>query len=205
VIKAATIMSIQLRLMACILALAAITVAQEPKTVSGYIQTAVAYQRAGKHRETLSQVLVMDPDHSEARERLRVSTVRKNLFPPLETLKRNVVERPESAEARAELADAYKAFGMYAEAEQEFKKVLELEPGNVDFKLLLCVDYAEWGKVDPAVECYKEVVKLKQHHVLYWGLGTLYEKQGNVEEAIRHIRSLSSLSRSLLLLFIVWH
>jgi tetratricopeptide (TPR) repeat protein len=80
--------------------------------------------------------------------------------------------------------DAYKAFGMYAEAEQEFKKVLELEPGNVDYKLLLCVDYAEWGKVDPAVECYKEVVKLKQHHVLYWGLGTLYEKQGNVEEAI---------------------
>jgi hypothetical protein len=49
VIKAATIMSIQLRLMACILALASITVAQEPKTVSGYIQTAVAYQRAGKH------------------------------------------------------------------------------------------------------------------------------------------------------------
>ena len=61
----------------------------------------------------------MDPDHSEARERLRVSSVRKNLLPKLDSLKQNVVQRPESAAARVELADAYKSFGMFAEAEQE--------------------------------------------------------------------------------------
>jgi superkiller protein 3 len=134
--------------------------------------------------QTLNQVLVMDPDHAEARERLRVSTVRKNLLPKLEALKQDAAQHPESADARSELADAYKSFGMFAEAEQEYRKALELEPGNFDHKLSLCVDYAEWGKVDPAVECYKDVVKLKQHHVLYWSLGAMYDRQGNTQEAI---------------------
>jgi tetratricopeptide (TPR) repeat protein len=134
--------------------------------------------------QTLSQVLVMDPDHSEARERLRVSTVRKNLWPRLEALKQNAAHHPENAAARDELADAYKSFGMYVEAEQEYLKALELEPGNFDYKLSLCIDYAEWGKVDQSVDCYKDVVKRKQHHVLYWSLGAMYDKQGKTEEAI---------------------
>jgi hypothetical protein len=51
--------------------------------------------------QTLNQVLVMDPNHSEARERLRVSSVRKNLLPKLEALKQNAAQHPESAAARA--------------------------------------------------------------------------------------------------------
>ena len=38
--------------------------------------------------------------------------------------------------------------------------------------------------MDQTVECYKKVVQLKQHHVLYWSLGTLLDKQGNTDEAI---------------------
>lgn len=126
-------------------------VAARPDDVNALYVLGNTYLMAGKYDDaiqTLNQVLVMDPDHSEARERLRVSSVRKNLWPKLEALKQNVVQRPESHTARAELGDAYKAFGMFAEAEQEFLKALELEPGNFDYKLALCVDYSEWGKVD---------------------------------------------------------
>ena len=162
-------------------------VAARPDDVKVLYVLGNTYLMAGKYDDaiqTLSKVLVMDPDHSEARERLRVSSVRKDLFPKLEALKQNVVHRPESHAARAELADAYKAFGMFAEAEQEFLKALELDPGNFDYKLALCVDYSEWNKVDQSVECYKDVVKRKQHHVLYWSLGLMYERQGNMEQAI---------------------
>jgi len=38
--------------------------------------------------------------------------------------------------------------------------------------------------VDQSGECYKDVVKRKQHHVLFWSLGLMYERQGNMEEAI---------------------
>lgn len=162
-------------------------VAARPDDVNALYVLGNTYLMAGKYDEaiqTLSQVLVMAPDHSEARERLRVSSVRKNLLPQLEELKQNVVQRPESASARAELADTYKALAMFAESEQEYLKALEMEPGNFDYKLGLCVDYSEWGKVDQSGECYKDVVKRKQHHVLFWSLSLMYERQGNMEQAI---------------------
>jgi tetratricopeptide (TPR) repeat protein len=35
-----------------------------------------------------------------------------------------------------------------------------------------------------AIEYYKKAINLKPHHVLYFGLGGAYERQGNFDEAI---------------------
>jgi tetratricopeptide (TPR) repeat protein len=73
---------------------------------------------------------------------------------------------------------------MFAESEQAYLKALELEPKSVDFLLGLCINYAEWHKLDQSVECYQKVVKQKQHHVLYMSLANIYEQQGKFDEAI---------------------
>src|SRR5215470_2786107 len=81
-------------------------VAARPNDVNALYLLGNTYLMAAKFDDaiqTLNQVLVMDPNHSEARERVRVSSVRKNLFPKLEGLKQNVAQHPESATARAEL------------------------------------------------------------------------------------------------------
>jgi tetratricopeptide (TPR) repeat protein len=141
---------------------------------------------AGKHEDaikTLNQVLVLDPSHSEARERLRVSSVRNNLWPQMQRMQQEVAERPDSSEARADLGQTYNALGLHSEAEQEYLKAVALDPKNADARIRLCVNYSEWGKLEQWIECYQEAIKLKQHHVLFMSLGDLYQRQGKFEEA----------------------
>lgn len=134
--------------------------------------------------KTLNQVLVLDPAHSEARERLRVASVRKNLAPELDEQRRQVAENPQSGGAHAELGQSYNAMGMFAEAEQEYLQAVNLEPKNADFQIRLCVNYSEWGKTDQGIECYQKAIQLKKHHVLYMSLADLYEREGKFDEAI---------------------
>ena len=142
---------------------------------------------AGKYDDaikTLSRVLVLDPGHDEARERLRVSSLRKNLFPQLEGMEKRIRDEPENAEAHAELGQSYNALGMYAEAEQEYVRAIELAPKDSDFHGRLCVDYSEWGRFDKAIDCYKEAIKKDPNHVYYLSLGDAYQNQGKLDEAI---------------------
>jgi hypothetical protein len=52
---------------------------------------------------TLSKVLVMKPDHADARDRLRAPTARKHLLPRLDQFKQRVADKPNDAEAHSEL------------------------------------------------------------------------------------------------------
>ena len=135
--------------------------------------------------KTLSAVLVMQPDHSEARERLRVASVRKNLLPQLDGLRQQVAQNPGKAAARAELGDTYHSMGMFAEAEEEYLKLIALEPKNYDFYNRLAIIYEEWEKPDKAIEYYQKAIERKPHHVLYLSLGNAYSKQGKLDDAIK--------------------
>jgi tetratricopeptide (TPR) repeat protein len=102
----------------------------------------------------------------------------------LEQYQRQVAEKPDNADARSVLGSAYNNLGMFAEAEVEYLKAIELEPTNWNFYNLLAIDYSEWGRLDKAIEYYKKAIDLKPHHVLYLGLGEAYERQGKPAEAI---------------------
>src|SRR5262245_15220746 len=145
------------------------------------------YLMAGEYDhaiKTLNRVLELQPNHGEARERLRVSLVRKNMLPRFEELKRLVREDPQNAETQAELGQSYNSMGMHAEAEQAYLKAVELAPKNSHFHGQLCVNYSEWSRFDKAVECYQEAVKKDPNHVYYLSLGDAYERQGKLDEAI---------------------
>ena len=134
--------------------------------------------------KTLSRVLVLQPSHADARDRLRVAGARKNLLPKLDQYKRDASENPQQASARINLADTYYALSMYAEAEPEYLKAVELEPTNARHHGKLCVNYAEWTKHEKAVACYQEAIKKDPNHVYYFSLGHLYESLGKPDEAI---------------------
>jgi tetratricopeptide (TPR) repeat protein len=160
--------------------------AARPDDVEAWYLLGNTQLMAGKHDDaikTLNKVLVMDPSHSEAQERLRVSTVRKNLWPHFQRQKQEVEEQPANAAARAELGQTYNAMGMFADAEQGYLRAVALEPKNADSRIRLCVNYAEWGKLEQGIECYQQALKLKPHHVLFFSLGDLYQRQGKFEEA----------------------
>jgi len=145
------------------------------------------YLMAQKYDEairTLSRVLVLQPNHVDARDRLRVANVRKDLLPKLDQYKSDASENPQKASARINLADAYYALSMYAEAEPEYLKAVELEPKESRYHARLCVNYGEWKKNEKAVACYQELIKKDPHHVYYFSLGHIYENLGKLDEAI---------------------
>lgn len=134
--------------------------------------------------KTLSRVLVLDPTHEDARDRLRAANGRKNLFPKLDQYKQDALENPQNATARSTLADTYYALGMNAEAEQEYLKAIELDPTNSRLFAKHCVNYSEWSNNEKAAACYEELVKKDPNHVYYFSLGLLYERLGKPDEAI---------------------
>lgn len=134
--------------------------------------------------KTLSRVLVLQPNHEDARDRLRVANARKNLLPKLGQYKNDALENPQKAAARINLADTYYALAMYAEAEVEYLKAVELEPKDWRLHGRLCVNYAEWNEREKAVACYQEAIKKDPNHVYYFSLGHLYERLGKPDEAI---------------------
>lgn len=143
----------------------------------------------------LSRVLVLQPEHADARDRLRVSNARKDLSLKLDLYKREAIENPQNASARINLADAYYGLAMYAEAELEYMKAVELEPNNWRYHGQLCVNYSEWHKLEKAVACYQEATRKDPNHVYYFSLGHLYERLGKPDEAIASYKQ--SLERSL--------
>ena len=134
--------------------------------------------------KTLSRVLVLQPNHADARDRLRVANARKDLLPKLAQYKNDALENPQNASARINLADTYYALTMYAEAEVEYLKAVELEPKDSRLHGRLCVNYAEWKQREKAVACYQEAIKKDPNHVYYFSLGLLYEGLGKPDEAI---------------------
>lgn len=153
------------------------------------------YLMAQKNDEaiaTLSKVLEMKPEHVDARDRLRAASARKQLRPRLEQYKREVADNPQHAAAHAELGSFYGSLGMFAEAEAEGLKAIELDPKNSLFYNRLAIHYGGWGKTDKAIEYYQKAIALKAHHVLYLSLGMAYAKQGKLDEAARRMRSRSN-------------
>ncbi len=134
--------------------------------------------------KTLSRVLVLQPDHVDARDRLRASTARKHLSLKLDRYKSEAIENPRNGTARINLADAYYGLSMYAEAEPEYLKAIELEPKNARHQGKLCVNYVEWRKLEKAAPCYEEAIRKDPNHVYYFSLGHVYESLGKPDEAI---------------------
>ena len=134
--------------------------------------------------KTLSRVLVLQPAHADARDRLRVANARKNLLPKLDQYKNDALENPQKASSRTNLADTYYALAMYAEAEVEYLKAVELDPKDSRLHGKLCVNYAEWNQHEKAVACYLEAIKKDPNHVYYFSLGHLYERLNKPDDAI---------------------
>ena len=134
--------------------------------------------------KTLSRVLVLQPTHADAQDRLRVANARKHLSLKLPQYKNDALENPQKASARINLADTYYALAMYAEAEVEYLKAVELEPKDWRLHGKLCVTYSEWKKDEKGVACYQEAIKKDPNHIYYFALGHLYERLGKPDEAI---------------------
>ena len=107
------------------------------------------------------------------------------MSPVLDEYKKYVAEHPRDPLAHEQMGQAYNGFGMFAGAEAEYLRALELDPKNADFNNRLAINYDEWGKTAKSVEYYQKAIELKPNHVLYFSLGSAYEKLGKFDDAAK--------------------
>ncbi len=82
------------------------------------------------------------------------------------------------------LAKFYQSQGRLQQAEEYFKKALELNPGNNFNHVALGMFYQSQARLPQAEECFKKALGLNPgNDVAYAGLGILYQFQGYSEQA----------------------
>jgi predicted TPR repeat methyltransferase len=79
--------------------------------------------------------------------------------------------------------------GEFAQAEQLYRQVLQLEPWHADALYLLGAALQTLGKVDEALDNYEKALQVRPDYAeIYHNLGVAKSSQGKLEEAIAHFR-----------------
>jgi len=77
----------------------------------------------------------------------------------------------------------------YSEAVNQFEKILELEPENLEALLSLASILKEQGKIDEAIPEYEKVVALNNlDHRAYDKLGEIFEQKQELEKATQYFK-----------------
>ncbi len=84
-----------------------------------------------------------------------------------------------------ELGTSYWGAGKYEEAEEEFRKALEIAPDHVEAHINLGNTYKKLGKTGEAVAEYKAALELSpaRREIIMYNLATAYMELGQTEEA----------------------
>ncbi len=111
-------------------------------------------------------------------------------------LPRFEVSKPSSVTAVSSEKDNYFIAGKeywedknYLEAVNQFKKILELEPENLEALLSLAAILKEQGKIDEAIPDYEKIIALhNQDPRAYDKLGEIFEQKQELEKAAQYFK-----------------
>jgi len=88
-----------------------------------------------------------------------------------------------------ELAVSYQKRGEKAKAMEEYKKVIEIDPLNVEAHNNLGVIYKDMGKLNQAVKEFQTVLSMNpRQEKAHNNLGIIFYLQGNLQKAIQEFR-----------------
>ncbi|MBL7176176.1 MAG: tetratricopeptide repeat protein [Desulfobacteraceae bacterium] len=88
-----------------------------------------------------------------------------------------------------ELAVSYQKRGEKAKAMEEYRKVIEIDPLNVESHNNLGVIYKDMGRLNQAVKEFQTVLSMNPgHEKAHNNLGIIFYLQGNLQKAIQEFR-----------------
>lgn len=138
----------------------------------------------------LKEALIQDPTHFPSCYLLGVAYLKKgNLIEARKAFEKSVELDPESADAHSYLATVYQNLKLLEEAEEELKKVLELDNSfNSNFSLAKI--YYEQEKFDESLIHLSEAIRKNNQSAPAYNLqGVIFNKLGRYPEAISSFQS----------------
>jgi protein O-GlcNAc transferase len=100
-----------------------------------------------------------------------------------------LVGAPEAADSWHNLASAFKAKGMQAEAESHVRKAIELQPDMPEAHNTLGSIFAERNQLDHATSEFNTAIRLRPEYAkAYCNLGAMLRKSGHCGEAIATLK-----------------
>ena len=101
------------------------------------------------------------------------------VFEEITALKAAIAKNPKDLRALARLANMYHDAGKYEQAVDYYRRVLEIEPKNVDSRTDMGICLRELGKSDDAIAQFRTSLSYNPNHWQTWlnlGVVTLFDK-----------------------------
>lgn len=151
--------------------------------------------REGKTNDAIQEyrkAIALNPNlpgvHFELAELLRTSQDVEVKKQAAAEYARAYKQDPNNAQLLCRLAEFDSAKGNFAEAQKKYESAVKLAPGDADAKLGLAKTMMDLNKPDQALPLLQEAVQEEPSNaVAHYRLGTLYRREGKMDEARQEI------------------
>jgi tetratricopeptide (TPR) repeat protein len=160
-----------------------------PTAVAGWLNAALAHQRAGRTAEAgrvCRHILSIDPGHAQTLHLLGlVEYQRGRPDDAIEHIRAAIARDGRDPAFHHNLGNILRARGQPAEAVRCYDRALALAPGSPDTLYNLGNTCQELGRPERAVACFERALQLRPDAVeLHNNLGTALQDAGRLDEAI---------------------
>ncbi|AFY70653.1 glycosyl transferase family 9 [Thalassoporum mexicanum PCC 7367] len=149
---------------------------------------AITYFQANRHHDATiacQQILQQHPDYFDALHLLGIIACQQKQFDRgMGYLHRAIAINPEYASAYFNLGNAYREGGYLAAAAHYYQGAIDRQPQNTDARHALGQTLQSLDRIEAAIACYQELIKLQPSSLAYFYLADLQARQGLVNEAI---------------------
>lgn len=166
----------------------------DPETHEAWANYYSAQNKLGEAIQEAQQTISADPSRSESYLLLALLQLRANQPDQAEAnLKKAIAADQKSLNAVLALGGFYQSHNRLAEAEQQFRRAIEIEPSNAVPRAALVRLLMQEGKKDEIVSFLQQTKKdLPNNHQGYTMLGDYYYATGNLDKALPEYASLYS-------------
>ena len=116
----------------------------------------------------------------------------------IELIRRAISLRPLEPAFHSNLAEAYRAVGLYDQAVSSCQTALQLEPNSPGAANNLGLSWQAMGRIEEAISQFETAIRLQPGFALaHNNLGTVMQHAGRTEEALHHFRNAVQIDRGL--------
>jgi tetratricopeptide (TPR) repeat protein len=160
----------------------------KPEDYEAVTSLGAAFTELGQFDEAIKYLSIADrlkPGHQIITMFLGVARARQQMAPRIGEMIAYARENPQDLNVRLHLVQNLTYNRRFDEAEPYFEEILKLNPKDAKVYELMASLRVDTGNYEKAAEAYRKSLELGESPAAYLGLGFVFEKNGQIEEAMK--------------------